>query len=329
MTDIRQLICLTACLLAFTGAALSQDQPADKPEPPAAKETPEQAAARWIAQLGAPAYKAREQAMRELAKIGKPALPLLKQALAKPQKPEVKQRLEALIASIAPEDRFRPLLGQLARGEVPLAKVIAKLRTILPTLPKTATPQPAWTLEILTQHEQMARMGGTSSGISWLNYFLLLREAGFHSEKIRGQAIQALLDSGEQRGTRLAGVLTLITKDGKPSDEVKAKAAKLWKKGLEGVKADDRMNGFYLEYEIGMYKLWLGDKKGALEHLGKAAKAAPTHAEEAKKSGDYYPLKKDPAFRKLVDPPAGDAEKKKQPKKKAVEIKPMRGRRAR
>jgi HEAT repeat protein len=56
---------------------------------------------RWIDQLGSERFKDREQATHQLSKLGKSALPSLKEATKSPD-PEVRSRAQQLVEQIAP-----------------------------------------------------------------------------------------------------------------------------------------------------------------------------------------------------------------------------------
>jgi tetratricopeptide (TPR) repeat protein len=285
-------------LIVLSSALDSQDMACAQD----AAQASEQRVQRLIERLGAPSYTEREQALSELVELGRDILPLLRQARNArhvQDDPEIAWRLERVLQLIAPGDDFRSILLQLAHDELDVGQAVQRLHPLVGSLPATVTPQPPWTLEILQQIqaiEQRREGNPQHDSIAFLNFFLLLCEAGGHNPRIQQRAIKLLQDGGDHRGYRLAAILTLVSATGSPSAEAIATAATLWQKGTNGKGEDD----IYLDYEIGMYALYRGQRDEALAALERAIKAQPMHRDEAHKSSDYYPLRQDPAFRKLL-----------------------------
>ncbi|MBI4612447.1 MAG: HEAT repeat domain-containing protein [Planctomycetes bacterium] len=66
-------------------------------------EIPEEAKAevlRWMAELGDPDWNRRQEAKRQLVRIGKPAIPMLRERLAAEEDPEVQAALESILEEI-------------------------------------------------------------------------------------------------------------------------------------------------------------------------------------------------------------------------------------
>jgi len=114
---------LTACAL-FVAAFANAADPAPKPQ--------EERIAQLIAQLGEKDWKKRVAATDELQRLGKPALPHLKQALDSKDE-EVRARVEFLIAQIKDAQAnltLSDLLQRIARGPQVAPADLKSLRTI-------------------------------------------------------------------------------------------------------------------------------------------------------------------------------------------------------
>lgn len=85
---------------------LSAPAPAVDPDPARLAPTAEQArrAKELAAKLGDPVFQVRDDATRELRKLGRAALPALNDALSRTPDPEVRDRCEALLPAIAEAD---------------------------------------------------------------------------------------------------------------------------------------------------------------------------------------------------------------------------------
>jgi|SRR5262245_30168616 len=67
--------------------------------PPLADPTP---ARKWIKELGSDDFKIREQAAKELTRLGRPVAPILREALQGSPSAEARDRLERILASVTP-----------------------------------------------------------------------------------------------------------------------------------------------------------------------------------------------------------------------------------
>jgi hypothetical protein len=93
MTAIASRCLAVAIVTAAIAPAIRADDPKSG--------TSEQNIKRWIDQLGSDRYKVREQASLQLAKLGKSAMPNLKQAMQSPDA-EVRRRAQQLVEQIDP-----------------------------------------------------------------------------------------------------------------------------------------------------------------------------------------------------------------------------------
>jgi gas vesicle protein len=91
---------LAGGILLGTGAFLSAADES-KVTAKAAPAKSEKEMKRWIAQLGSARFRDREQATHELAKLGKSALPSLKEATKSPDA-EVRRRAQQLVEQMEP-----------------------------------------------------------------------------------------------------------------------------------------------------------------------------------------------------------------------------------
>jgi HEAT repeat protein len=91
MMTVTSLTLAVVIAIAAVPAPIRADEPASA--------APEQAIQRWIDQLGSERFKEREQAARELSKLGKSALPGLKGASQSPDA-EVRRRAQQLVERI-------------------------------------------------------------------------------------------------------------------------------------------------------------------------------------------------------------------------------------
>jgi hypothetical protein len=110
---MKAAVVFAALLRALTAShALAQDAPEEKPvEKPAQDEARKQAEfdakiGKLIKQLGSDKYKEREAASQELKKVGKPALPALKEAL-KSKDLEVRLRVESIMKELGTKEVSR------------------------------------------------------------------------------------------------------------------------------------------------------------------------------------------------------------------------------
>ena len=112
---------LGALLLLCLAAACGEETPA--PDPARLREE----AAPLVARLGDDDFQKREEATKRLRDLGEPVLPFLAESLKKAEDPEIRMRLEELLASIPLDAGFAAIRNILPK-RVASAEDLGKLR---------------------------------------------------------------------------------------------------------------------------------------------------------------------------------------------------------
>jgi len=251
-----------------------------------------------IRDLQSPKWKVRQQATARLIKLGKQAVPALRQAIAQGNH-ETRWRARAALNQILPLEGYLQALQLASAGK--LAEAVAKLKPTMRLLPKGTRPDPTWTLGILEEVRDLDPSGAASlgRGIAYHNLQCLLREAGIRGGPTLETARQIYrkLIPSSKRAARLLAVLDWEAGD-------KQAAQKHWKIGKPNA---TELKQIWTLYDVASYQGVQGKHKEAIATLAKAIERSESARREARISSDFDMLQKLPAFKALL---AGKAEKK-------------------
>lgn len=249
-----------------------------------------------IQQLKDPSFAVRQRATRALAALGAEAIPALERAARDPH-PEIRWRADGLLQRLLPLRGYHRALALADTGETTIA--LSQLAALRRRLPAGTRPDPAWTMEVLTEVQGLSEPpeATLSAAIACHNLHCLLREAGVASGRWLNRARQAyrrIITGSERDGStwKRAHRLLAVLENEAGRRRV---AATLWAKGVE------KSEGLsWHTYDEAAYLAASGDVTGALTKLAIAVKAFPSALREARRSSDFHMLQGLPAFEKVL-----------------------------